>query len=428
METTFLHGNNIEALPQFLTSLAIGLLIGLERERNPSAKAGLRTFALVAVFGTLSALLSDKLDSPWLLIAGLLAVAGMIVAAYFNKPIEPLRQPQGRKNDPGTTTVIALLLCYGLGAIIWYDLARLAVMLAIGITALLYFKPELRGLSQRLTRRDLVAILQFSVLTFIILPILPDQNFGPYDAFNPHQAWLMVVLISGLGLTGYAALHIVGSRYGAPLLGFLGGMVSSTATTMIYARHGKSNPAMEKLATLVIVIASLVVLIRLLVVSAVVAYGALPALAPVLLGGLLCGLLIVAFLWRKTSAAQELYIPETANPAELHAAFGFGLLYVIVLLGAAWMADIAGSQGLYAVAMVSGLTDVDAITLSSLRLFNLGQLSEQQTITAIAIAFVANLAFKLGMVIFIGGRQVAKWVAIGFAAMAAGVLASLFAL
>jgi len=420
MDFDLLQGNGIESLPQFLTSLAIGLLIGLERERNPSAKAGLRTFALVAVFGTLSALLSNKLDSPWILFAGLLAVAATIVAAYFNRPVE--------KDDPGTTTVIALLLCYGLGAMVWYELARLAVMLAIGITALLYFKPELRGLSQRLTRRDLVAILQFSVLTFIILPILPDQNFGPYDAFNPHQAWLMVVLISGLGLTGYAALHIVGSRYGAPLLGFLGGMVSSTATTMIYARHGKSNPAMEKLATLVIVIASLVVLIRLLVVSAVVAYGALPALAPVLLGGLLCGLLIVAFLWRKTGAAQELYIPETANPAELHAAFGFGLLYVIVLLGAAWMADIAGSQGLYAVAMVSGLTDVDAITLSSLRLFNLGQLSEQQTITAIAIAFVANLAFKLGMVIFIGGRQVAKWVAIGFAAMAAGVLASLFAL
>jgi len=428
METTFLHGNNIEALPQFLTSLAIGLLIGLERERNPSAKAGLRTFALVAVFGTLSALLSDKLDSPWLLIAGLLAVAGMIVAAYFNKPIEPLRQPQGRKNDPGTTTVIALLLCYGLGAIIWYDLARLAVMLAIGITALLYFKPELRGISQKLTRRDLVAVLQFSVLTFIILPILPNQNFGPYDAFNPHQAWLMVVLISGLSLAGYAALHIIGSRYGAPLLGFLGGLVSSTATTMIYARHGKSDPAMGKLATLVIVIASLVVLIRLLVVSAVVAYGALPALAPILLGGLVCGLAVVAYLWRKTGAAQELYIPKTANPAELHTALGFGLLYVIVLLGAAWMADIAGSQGLYAVALVSGLTDVDAITLSSLRLFNLGQLSEQQTITAIALAFVANLAFKLGMVVFIGGRQLAKWVAIGFAAMSIGVLAGLFAL
>ncbi len=433
MENGFLQGNGIEALPQFLTSLAIGLLIGLERERNPSAKAGLRTFALVALFGTLSALLSTKLGSPWLLIAGLLAVAGMIIAAYLNHPREALRpslpqEAQDRENDPGTTTVVALLLCYGLGAMVWYGLAKLAVMLAIGITALLYFKPELRGLSQKLTRRDLVAVLQFSVLTFIVLPILPDQNYGPYDAFNPHQAWLMVVLISGISLAGYTALHMVGTRYGAPLLGFLGGLVSSTATTMIYAKHGKNNQAMRNLAAAVIVIASMVVLLRLLVVSAAVAYGALPSLLPVLAGGLLSGLMVALYNWRKISKATELYIPETSNPAELHTAVGFGLLYVAVLLGAAWMADIAGSQGLYAVALASGLTDVDAITLSSLRLFNLGQLSEQQTVTAIALAVLSNLAFKFGMVVFIGGWALARQVAAGFGAIACGVLLGLFLL
>src|SRR3990170_2524194 len=420
METVFLHGNNIEALPQFLTSLAIGLLIGLERERNPSAKAGLRTFALVALFGTMAALLSTKLGSPWLLIAGLLAVTGMIVAANLNNPRE--------ENDPGTTTVIALVLCYMLGAMIWYGLAKLAVMLAIGVTALLYFKPELRGLSQKLTRRDLVAVLQFSVLTFIVLPILPDQDYGPYDAFNPHQAWLMVVLISGISLAGYTALHLVGTRYGAPLLGIFGGLSSSTATTLIYAKHGKSNQAMSYLAASVIVIASMVVLLRLLVVSAVVAYGTLPSLFPMLAGGLLFGLIVALYNWRKMTKTTELYIPETSNPAELHTAIGFGLLYVAVLLGSAWMKDIAGSQGLYAVALVSGLTDVDAITLSSLRLFNLGQLSEHQTVTAITIAFLANLAFKFGMVVFIGGWSLARHVATGFGAIALGVLVGLFAL
>jgi uncharacterized membrane protein (DUF4010 family) len=420
METTFLQNNGIEALPQFLTSLAIGLLIGLERERNPSAKAGLRTFALVAIFGTLSALLSAKSGSPWLLIAGLLAVAGMITAAYINYP--------DKENDPGTTTVIALLLCYGLGAMIWYGLAKLAVMLAIGITALLYFKPELRGLSQKLTRRDLVAVLQFSVLTFIVLPILPDQDYGPYRAFNPHQAWLMVVLISGISLAGYTALHVVGTRYGAPLLGFLGGLVSSTATTLIYAKHSKSNQAMSYLAASVIVIAGMVVLLRLLVVSAVVAFGTLPGLLPVLAGGFLFGLIVALYNWRKMDRATELYIPETSNPAELHTAVGFGMLYVAVLLGAAWMEDLAGSQGLYAVALVSGLTDVDAITLSSLRLFNLGQLSEHQTVTAIALAFISNIAFKFGMVVFIGGWHLAKLVATGFVAMTCGVLLGLFAL
>lgn len=414
MEMSLLQSAGVEPLTRFLTSFAIGLLIGLERERNPSAKAGLRTFALVAVFGTLMAMLSDKSGSPWLLIAGLLAVAGMIIAAYLNAPTE--------ENDPGTTTVIALLLCYGLGAMIWYGLSEIAVMLAIGITALLYFKPELRGISQRLTRRDLVAVLQFSVLTFIVLPILPDHDFGPYNAFNPHQAWLMVVLISGISLAGYAALHVVGTRYGAPVLGFLGGLVSSTATTMIYAKHGKANQAMTNLAVAVIVIASVVVLLRLLVVCSVVAYGALPGLAPVFAGGLLTGLIVSIYAWHKTRKGAELYIPETTNPAELHTAVGFGLLYVAVLLVSAWMEDLAGSQGLYAVALASGLTDVDAITLSSLRLFNLGQLSEQQTVTSIALAFLSNVAFKFGMVVFIGGWGLARQVAIGLGAIAFGVL------
>lgn len=419
MDFALIQGNSVEALPQFLTSLAIGLLIGLERERNPSAKAGLRTFGLVAVFGTLAALLSDKLATPWVLIAGLVAVAGMIVAAYINSPTE--------ENDPGTTTVIALLLCYGLGAMTWYGLATLAVMIAIGITALLYFKPELRGMSQKMTRRDLVAILQFSVLTFIVLPILPNQDYGPYNAFNPHQAWLMVVLISGLSLTGYAALQMVGTRYGAPLLGVFGGLASSTATTLIYSKHGKGNEAMQNLAASVIVIASMVVLVRLFVVSSVLAYGSLPALIPLFAGGLLAGLIVALYNWRKMSRATELFIPETANPAELHAAIGFGLLYVVVLLFTAWMADVAGSQGLYAVAFASGLTDVDAIVLSSLRLLNLGQLNEQQAVIAIAIGFLSNLVFKFGMVIAIGGWALARQVAVGFAAISAGVLAGLVA-
>ena len=420
MVSMLVLNNGIEPLPQFITSLAIGLLIGLERERNPSARAGLRTFALVAMFGTLSALLSGKLDTPWLLIAGLLAVAGMIIAAYRNKPVEA--------DDPGTTTVIALLLCYGLGAMIWFGLAKLAVMLAIAVTALLYFKPELRGMSQRLTRSDLVAVLQFAVLTFIVLPILPDQSYGPYGAFNPHQAWLMVVLISGISLAGYTALHVVGTRYGAPLLGFLGGLVSSTATTLLYARNSRNNPAMSQIAASVIVIASMVVLLRLLVLSAVVASDTLSGLLPVLAGGFLFGLAVALYNWRKTINATKLNIPETANPAELRTALGFGLLYVIVLLGSAWMQDFAGSRGLYAVALVSGLTDVDAITLSSLRLFNLGQLNQHQAVTSITLAFIANLAFKFGMVIFIGGKNLARHVATGFGAIALGMLIGLVAL
>jgi uncharacterized membrane protein (DUF4010 family) len=238
----------------------------------------------------------------------------------------------------------------------------------------------------------------------------------------------MVVLISGVSLAGYSALHVMGTRYGAPLLGFLGGLVSSTATTLLYAKHSKSNQAMSHLAASVIVIASMVVLLRLLVLSSVVAFGTLPGLLPVLASGLLFGLIVALFNWRKMANATELYIPETSNPAELHTAIGFGLLYVAVLLGAAWMENLAGSRGLYAVALVSGLTDVDAITLSSLRLFNLGQLSEHQTVTAIALAILSNIAFKFVMVLFIGGWNLVRHVAAGLGAIACGVLIGLIAL
>jgi len=334
MNNDLLLVNGIESLPQFITSLAIGLLIGLERERKDAPKAGLRTFALVAMFGTLAALLSTKLGTPWLLIAGLLAVAAMIIAAYLND--------RSIDTDPGTTTVIALLMSYGLGAMVWYGLIKLAVMLAIGVTALLYFKPELRGLSQRMTRRDLVAVLQFCVLTFIILPILPNQNYGPYDAVNPHQAWLMVVLISGISLSGYVALKIVGTRYGAPLLGVLGGLVSSTATTLIYAKNGKTSASAANLAAAVIIIASTVVLLRLMILSILLSDTALHHLLLTLGCGLITGLAAALYNWRKMETTSELYVPETSNPAELHTAMSFGLLYVIVLFGSAWMMDVAG--------------------------------------------------------------------------------------
>lgn len=417
MDFIFAQENGIEAVPQFLTSLALGLLIGLERERNPSAKAGLRTFALVVMFGTLAALLSTKLETPWLLIAGLLSVALMIISAYRNDP--------ANTSDPGTTTVIALLLSYGLGAMIWYGLAKLAVMLGIGITALLYFKPELRGLSQRLNRTDLVSILQFSVLTFVILPILPNQNFGPYAAFNPHHAWMMVVLISGLSLAGYIALHWVGQRFGAPLLGIFGGMVSSTATTLLYARQSKVSDDMVHPAALVILVASQMVLVTLIVICAVIAPQLLRTLVPVLGLGLLFGIAVTFSNWKKLSHTGELPLPKTSNPTEIHTALGFALLYSVVLICSAWLNDIAGKSGLYAVSFISGFTDVHPITLSSMRLFSLDKLDATNAVTAIAIAYLSNMILKSILVASIGGWHLAKHVVAGFAAMAAGVIMGL---
>ncbi len=418
MDDLFLPENELAYLVEFATSLAIGLLIGLERERSPAARAGLRTFALVAMFGTLAAMLSHKVHSPWLLVSGLLLVGMMVIISYWHK--------RDKLEDPGTTTVVAILICYGLGALVWYEESTLAVMLAIITTILLYFKTELQGATQNLSRRDVISMLQFAVLSFIILPILPNENYGPFDALNPYQIWLMMVLISGVSLTGYIALRFAGQRYGAVLLGVLGGLVSSTATTMVFSRRGGHNPDFSSFAVIVILLANLTVLIRLALISAVVSPAVFPHLLPILGGGLFVGLITAVFWWREFSQQRIVPMPDTRNPAELPTAMGFGLLYAIVLLLSAWLSDIAGSSGLYAVAIISGLTDVDAITLSSLRLHGLGKLEVVEVVTAITLGVIANLIFKLGLVFFIGNASLARRCVLGMVAIIIGMGGALF--
>lgn len=407
-----------EALQAFATSIGIGLLIGLERERLSDSKAGLRTFALVCLLGCLCALLAQVADSGWILAAGLLAIAAMIIAAHVADPLDT--------GDPGTTSVVALLVCYSLGAMVWFGHGSSAVMLAIATTVLLYFKAELHGVSKSMTPVDLISILKFGVLALVILPILPDRDFGPYEALNPRNIWLMVVLISGVSLAGYAALRIVGARHGAALIGLFGGLVSSTATTMIFARHARAHVALARTAMVVVLLANIVVLVRLGVVSFVVAPSILPTLLAVLGGGMLLGVAATLWGWRQLEGGDELPLPQVGNPTEIRTALGFGLLYALVLVLSAWLQDIAGSRGLYLLALASGLTDVDAITLSSLRMFGMEKLDAAQTVTAITLATLSNLAFKTGLVLVIGGRALARFTLPGFLAIAAGLVGGLF--
>ena len=407
-----------ESLDAFITSLAIGLLIGLERERRPDAKAGLRTFALTALLGTLSALLAQETGSGWILAVGLLITGAMMMAAIALAPYND--------GDPGTTSVIALMLAYGLGATVWFGHGQLAVMLAIGITVLLYFKPQLQGFTRRLEAKDLISILQFAVLSFVILPILPDQDYGPYQAFNPHQIWRMVVLIAGVSLAGYAALRIVGTRHGAAVIGFFGGLVSSTATTMVFARHSRADSAVTNTSASVILIANLMVLLRLSILGMVLAPSLIGPLAFIMGSGLGFGLVATLIGLRGINGGSEPPMPEVSNPTELKTAFTFGGLYAIILFLAAWLQDLAGSKGLYLVSLASGLTDVDAITLSTLRLFSLDKLTAQAAVTAIVLAALANLVFKTGLVITIGGAPLARRVVPGLAAIGGGLALALY--
>jgi uncharacterized membrane protein (DUF4010 family) len=404
----------------FAVSLALGLLIGLERERKPEPKAGLRTFALVSMFGCLSALIADQTGNGWIVAIGMLAVAAMMIAAVTIDPPDD--------GDPPTTSIIALMITYGLGAAIWFGHGTLAVMAAIATTALLYFKTQLHGITRALTHKDLISILQFAALSFVILPILPNTTFGPYDTINPHQIWWMVVLISGVSLAGYAALRIAGGQHGAPLIGLFGGMVSSTVTTMVFARHARADAQLGRTATVVILLANLTVMLRLLLVSAVVAPGLVWSLAIAFGPGIVLGFGVAALAWRGHVSGPALPMPEVSNPTELKTALTFGALYALVLILSAWLQDIAGSRGLYAVALASGLTDVDAITLSSLRLHNQARLAETEAVMSIVLATLANLAFKAGLVISIGGPPLARRALPGLAAIAVGVGAGVIVL
>jgi uncharacterized membrane protein (DUF4010 family) len=414
-----LFEQGLEVLPQYLTALGIGLLIGLERERNPTAKAGLRTCALVSLAGAVSVAISQALAAPYIVAVGLAAVAAMIIAAYY-----PHREP-AQEIDSGTTTTAAVILCYLLGAMVLAGFARLAVILGVLAAALLHFKAELGGVVRTLERKDIVSILQFALLAFVILPLLPDRNYGPYGVLNPREIWLMVVLISGLSLSGYVALRLVGNKHGGMLIGFFGGLVSSTATTLAYARHAHNRNGIASLDVTVIVTASLVLLLRLAVVAAIVAYGILPALLPVLAAGFLSGAIAFAIIQHKNYGSRELEVPPVRNPAELGTAFVFGMFYVVVLLISAWLIDIWGSEGVYVVALVSGSIDVDAIWLTNLHLYDLGQQAGSEAVTAIVIAVAANAAVKLGIVRIAGSALLFRSCLIPVAASLAGMAIAL---
>jgi len=206
------------------------------------------------------------------------------------------------------------------------------------------------------------------------------------------------------------------------MLGLLGGLVSSTATTLSFSRHARASHEMMPIAVIVIVLANLVVLVRLGVLAAVLAPSVLAQLLPVLAGGLVAGGLGAAYGVRRLQPHGELPALAMGNPTELRTALGFGLMYGVVLLAAAWLSDWLGTRGLYAVALVSGLTDVDAITLSSLRLHNLGTLSVAVVVNVITLATLANLAFKSVLTLSIGGWLMARHAIAGMGAMGLGLV------
>jgi uncharacterized membrane protein (DUF4010 family) len=413
-----------ELVLAFATSAVVGLLVGLERERNPHTKAGLRTFALIALFGTLCGVLAQASASGLVIAAGALAIGGLVAGAHLVDPATVV-------DDSGTTTTVAALTVFGLGAANAYGHTTVIVAVGIAMTALLHFKVELEGVANRLTPTDLRSMLQFGAISAVVLPLLPDEPFGPYGALNPFHIWLMVVLIAGVSLSGYIAWRLTWVRRGLLLTGLLGGLASSTATTLAYARQARAGTQPLAASLVVVLLANTTMFARVLLLTLIVAPEVFTRAAFALLPALALAAPAIALRWRAATATLAQSPPDAqaySNPTQLGAALLFAAGYALILVVSAWAAERVGAGGLYGLAFVSGLTDVDAITLSVLQLFNTQAASATVAATALALAVASNLLLKATLAWVAGGSAVGRGTALGFTAPLAGLGLGLAAL
>ena len=401
-------------LQQLLISLLLGLLVGLQRERAESDIAGFRTFPLISTLGTLCAALSEHFGYGWIVGAGFAGVISLMIVGNLPK----LRQD---KPDTGVTTEVAMLVMYAVGAYVVVGPWLVAVAVAGGTAILLHYKPLLHGFATRMGDQDFRAILQFVLISFIVLPVLKeyDHNYDPLRALqplfptvqfvtlevlNPYEIWLMVVLVVSISLSGYVSYKIFGSKAGVVLGGILGGTISSTATTASYSRRTAHRPRMAAMSATAIVIASAIVFVRVLVEISVAAPEFVPeASGPIFI--LFAASLVLAVVVWLMQDQQSSEMPIQENPTELRSALWFGLLYAAIVVAVALARELFKQDtGLYAVAALSGLTDMDAVTLSTSKLVTDNRLAASTGWRLIVVASMSNLFFKAILVAVLGHR------------------------
>ena len=398
-------------------ALGLGLLVGMQREWKSSGTAGVRTFALFALLGAVLSQLGAEI-APWAVAAGMIAVVILLMLANMAKFSH-------YDKEGGITTEAAALLIYANGALAGQGYIAPAVVVGGATAVLLHWKQPIHSFIDSLGEKDFRGIAQLVLIGLVILPLLPDKTYDPYDVLNPYQIWWMVVLIVGISLCAYLAQRALGKRMGAILGGILGGMVSSTAATVSNAKRPANSTGAAWLAALVIMLASTIVNTRALLQVGIVApdllrYVVLPLIIHMAGMTLLC---VFAYGYVQQ---EDTELPDTKNPAQLKVAMVFGLLYAVVLFVVAVVKAHFGDQALYAVAAISGLTDINAITLSTAQLFDANRLSGDTAWRIILIAILANLVFKAGAVAVLSSRNVIWRVVLLFGlglALGVGILA-----
>ncbi|HEX23098.1 MAG TPA: MgtC/SapB family protein [Chromatiales bacterium] len=384
-------------------ALALGLMIGSERgwqERRAeegSRVAGIRTFGLIGLLGGLWALLAQDMGETLLGFA-FLGLTMVLVIAY--------RQGRQEGHDVGITTLIAALITFALGAFTVRGYAAPAAAGAVATTTLLSLKPTLHRWLSNLEAEEFYAALKLLLISVVLLPVLPNQGYGPWGVLNPYHIWWMVVLIAGLSFAGYIAMKAVGTERGILLTGLLGGLASSTATTLTFARLARRIQLGRVLAAGTLV-ASATMFPRVLVEVAVINPQLLPALAPPLTLMTLTTIGYGLWLWRRHRGQPHTGKLPLHNPLELTSALQFGLLLSAILVLAEALRAWLGDAGIYLLAFISGIGDVDAITLSMARM-STQDLPATVAEHAILIATLTNTLMKGVLVITIAGGEMAR--------------------
>ncbi len=391
-----------ELLTRLGLALAIGLLIGLERgwrEREQAEgerAAGLRTFALIGLLGGISGALET--------VAGPLPFAAIFIAFAAGITLFKWRESE-RQGVFGATTLVAAFLTFALGALAMLGDMTAAAAAAVATAALLAAKRWLHQWIETLTWEELRATIILLVMSFIALPVLPDQGYGPYGAINPHALWLMTIAIAGVSFIGYVAVRVVGTRYGTLVAGVAGGLVSSTAATIDFSRKAKAQPETARIQLAGALAASAIMFLRILVIVALFGPSHLRLLAAPLVAAaviLLGASLGFGARWTGAAGQGEAHKPFR-NPFELTSVLRFAALLAVILVASKWLVALFGGRGAVGAAAIAGLADVDAITLSITQVHG-ASITAVEAALAIFVAAVANSITKTAIAFTAGTR------------------------
>lgn len=411
---TTISGTTTEYLIRLAISIGIGFLIGLERsysqKKNEEEEefAGLRTFTLVSVMGFLSALLTT-FTGMWLLGVTLGGMIAFVIFSYYRL--------SAASGGAGGTTEIATILTFMLGVLVFFELILLALAITVVILLLLAFKPSLHLFVKKLSKQELVAIIQFLIISALILPFLPDENFGPYNLWNLKDIWKMVILVSGTSLVGYIIAKIIGNK-GTMVAGIVGGLVSSTAVALTFSKQSKQDAGDNGAFYYAIAIISACTIMFPRVLFEV--YVINPQLAQQLWLPItvisLTGFGAAFIIYKRHHEQKDNGSVPLKNPLNFGTALKFALFFAGIMLLVRYSSENFGEKGTYIAGAIAGITDVDAITLSMAKAAK-NTASSSVAINTILLASLSNTLVKFCIVLALGSSDLLKISFIGFAAI-----------